>query len=413
MAIRYAIASGNWSAVGTWDGGVSLPTVGDDVYANGFTVTLDQDIEVTKISTEVCPTTSVGGGGFNYTNVQFTLICDIVAGSSICVTHSSATNKLMTIIGNIYGSNTTPSMIGLKNLGGNPCYFNITGNIYAGTELNAHGFQHAQTYGACNVTMIGDVISTTNAYGLVASTVAYLYVDLIGALYPSATIPAIGYFNSLNMIGLAKRTAVFAATSRANSITATISGVYYIVDGEGSIGSYTTGRILHNFNEPIVISIETGANSFDIYSADAFDQPGEENVRLGTDYASATLTGTLAVPDPSLVNKGVPTDDTIGTYELSGDIISRLENCSTVAITGQQIASYNGAPAELIPYNDKRYDYMTGPPDLMYLGTAPVGTLDSSTVWNLTKIVLAIDGSITSETYATDSWDNHLTASYS
>ena len=49
--IRYAVNNGNWSAVGTWDGGASLPTVGDDVYANGYTVTVNQDITVAKIST--------------------------------------------------------------------------------------------------------------------------------------------------------------------------------------------------------------------------------------------------------------------------------------------------------------------------------------------------------------------------
>lgn len=67
----------------------------------------------------------------------------------------------------------------------------------------------------------------------------------------------------------------------------------------------------------------------------------------------------------------------------------------------------------IIPYNDKRTDYVSGSPDILYLGTAPVGTLDSSPVWNLTKLELAIDGSISSETRATDSWDNRLTAIYS
>jgi len=46
MAVIKAQASGNWSAVGTWSGGV-VPTLNDTVYANSFTVALDQSIDLT------------------------------------------------------------------------------------------------------------------------------------------------------------------------------------------------------------------------------------------------------------------------------------------------------------------------------------------------------------------------------
>jgi hypothetical protein len=45
MATRFAIATGNWSNTAIWDNG-ALPLSDDDVHANGFTVTLDQDITV-------------------------------------------------------------------------------------------------------------------------------------------------------------------------------------------------------------------------------------------------------------------------------------------------------------------------------------------------------------------------------
>ena len=39
MAIRWAIASGNWSSTSTWNGG-TLPASDDDVYADGKNVTI-------------------------------------------------------------------------------------------------------------------------------------------------------------------------------------------------------------------------------------------------------------------------------------------------------------------------------------------------------------------------------------
>jgi len=45
MATARAIANGNWSSTSTWNGGV-VPGNGDTVYANGFNVTINQDINI-------------------------------------------------------------------------------------------------------------------------------------------------------------------------------------------------------------------------------------------------------------------------------------------------------------------------------------------------------------------------------
>jgi hypothetical protein len=49
MALRAAVANGNWSNPATWNGGV-LPTVGDVVASNNFTVTIDVNINVDSIT---------------------------------------------------------------------------------------------------------------------------------------------------------------------------------------------------------------------------------------------------------------------------------------------------------------------------------------------------------------------------
>ena len=89
----------------------------------------------------------------------------------------------------------------------------------------------------------------------------------------------------------------------------------------------------------------------------ALGNPATSNVRFGTTYgASLELTGTMRVPSAANVLQGVLVDNTVGTllmtpaqcwnYLISSgftpnSIGDRLQNASTVATTGSQIASYN------------------------------------------------------------------------
>ena len=82
-----------------------------------------------------------------------------------------------------------------------------------------------------------------------------------------------------------------------------------------------------------------------------YNVPLASDVRQGVVYGNSIFTGTLIVPSPSNVSKGVPTDATIGTADLtaqdfldllstSPDLIAeRLRNVSTVQTTGDQITN--------------------------------------------------------------------------
>ena len=157
MATARAIASGNWSATGTWNGGV-LPGNGDTVYANGFTVTIDQNVniggannptvnagsfvsgqwyEITTAgttsftgigaaantvgtifqasgvgsgtgqararatlttATNTAAGATTGGGGFTM-SVSYNMTCDLRAGTTVCLTFSgSASTTLDSVI---------------------------------------------------------------------------------------------------------------------------------------------------------------------------------------------------------------------------------------------------------------------------------------------------------------------------
>lgn len=427
MAVRYAVNNGNWSDVATWDGGASLPTVGDDVYANGFTVTVDQNIEVSKISTEVCPTTSVGGGQFteNYASTSFnyrTLVCDIVAGSSTCY-YFYAYRLVLTIIGDVYGSDVNSSVWAVctnnttTNNPVNDKTINHTGNVYASVGGGIY-FRTSNT--GCNqYNLIGNIICNAQGVGVLHETSFWesnkrFKVSIIGNVYASTLGVSIYYVYELSLVGNIYGSdvpAIIMATGNEN--LANING--NIENGGATMAISLCQRLrLSPVSSSVWKLYDTSDNEIQLYTADVLENPPAENdVRSGVVYGIGdAYEGTCAVPAATEVVKGVPVDATVGTWAFNPEVIQRLLNCSTVAITGQQIASYNGAPAELVPTYEKRYDAVYGTPDILYLGAAPVGTLDASTIWDLTKIILATDGSITSETHATDSWDNHLTATY-
>ena len=54
MAVRYAVANGAWGSGSTWDNG-AVPLDGDDVYANGYVITINQNINVFRITSQPSP----------------------------------------------------------------------------------------------------------------------------------------------------------------------------------------------------------------------------------------------------------------------------------------------------------------------------------------------------------------------
>ena len=54
MATRFAVKTGVWSDTTVWDSG-ALPIAGDVIYPNGFTVTIDTDINVSSLNNNISP----------------------------------------------------------------------------------------------------------------------------------------------------------------------------------------------------------------------------------------------------------------------------------------------------------------------------------------------------------------------
>ncbi len=99
MALRYAIATGNWSNAAIWNGG-TLPTSADDVYSNNFTVTIDTPINVLSLRNRA-GSPAVAGGGFVIASAVTVTVTGvstgIMGGSGSCVTFSGISGVTATI----------------------------------------------------------------------------------------------------------------------------------------------------------------------------------------------------------------------------------------------------------------------------------------------------------------------------
>ena len=136
MANRYAVKAGSWSDATVWNGG-TLPTAADDVFANAFTVNIDQDITVMSIR-RVSASGIAAGGAFTVTSVP--------AGTTRTITLTS---------GMIGTTHTADATLTLLTISSNTGTVLITANLTAGTTGRL-----IDITGTCTVNIAGSV---TNA----------------------------------------------------------------------------------------------------------------------------------------------------------------------------------------------------------------------------------------------------------
>jgi len=161
MAVRYAVATGNWSDTATWDGG-TLPTSTDDVFANGFTVTIDVDVEVLSIKT-TAQSPAIAGGGFTCSTsriITCTADVGLQSGSTTCLIITTASPGVVNLNANIETSITTSNVTTLSVTGS--CTLNILGDV-KGSTGNVGGTRSIVASGGGTINIVGNVITQGTA----------------------------------------------------------------------------------------------------------------------------------------------------------------------------------------------------------------------------------------------------------
>jgi len=419
MALRYAVATGNWSNTATWDGG-TLPTAADDVFSNNFTVTIDGTFTVLSIRNTLNAAAPViaAGGQFRYANggnltctaspaivvgsttptLEMTLASGNTAtfnGSVLTLTSVNnynaiklsgtgtlnlngnynintggaitqiiyvTANGILNIVGDLSSSNTAATNAANALRVDSISTINVTGNVTTNATVN--GFNNVcpiSITAACTLNITGNVNGGVTPVIFIISSAT---INIIGNVLGSAQ-PAIGNTTTASTISV---TGITTAGSSAPAIYSSFalisgyaSGTFVKVSGNvvntSNIMAIVAPRVTIDTNTSTwLYQISTGGNRTLYAAGVALGNPATTNVRFGTTYgASSELTGTLRVPSAANVLSGVLTDATTGTLLMTpadfwnyliasgftaNSIGDRLQNASTVATTGGQIAAY-------------------------------------------------------------------------
>jgi hypothetical protein len=254
---------------------------------------------------EVVATTNAGVGNANAIiinngstlNITGDVTCaNIISVNTISPAITASANVTVNVTGNVRGGSASAI-----NLTGASSVLNVTGNIIAplGTGVNPSITMSGQN---ATVSIIGNVYAGIYGNGItLAGTNSLCTIE--GSLYANdSTITTSAAVSSATVIGR-------GLVLKGDFYYSVLGGVPYKTNIL-KVNSTVNGK---------TVFYDTSGGTYTRASLTAvdFDIPLAVNVRQGIVYGDSTFTGTLIVPSPSNVRKGVPTDATVGTADLS------------------------------------------------------------------------------------------------
>ena len=225
MAIVYPLASGNWSTTTWYSSGSTygqppLPT--DDVYADGKTININQNITVLSITTAQRSGGTLGGS-FTVSGNNITITANVdTAGST---TLSSTVTGTLNIIGNLTSTLNYSTALSVNGIGG---IVNVVGNVTGGgSNAPTHGMTINASNALVNVT---GTVTTTNA-----STSNGISIGSNARCVINGTVIGGGHGNGVPTISVAS----------TSPLALTLNGIA-IGSGSAAIRNDSTGGIILN-----------------------------------------------------------------------------------------------------------------------------------------------------------------------
>ena len=440
MAVKWAVANGNWSAEATWNDGV-VPVDGDYIYANGYTVQLNYNVSLPNaiITNGICPQTGIGGGVIQATlgiNATRTIsFAEYRANGTIIIGMRGQQGARLIINGNIY----VDGGIGVEcNTGNYGIYCMINGNIYSNVDV----ITGAGNNYSLGLTIVGNITNTRDDDGSIAifGVDRALSVTMSGGFNGFVEIKRTGTVSSLSYVGnrVYPTTTITTANITGdvelrNNVTITTANITgdiiangYLLKGttlniNGSITykstnntmgvCYTALNILNpdtftwkDISEPrlnlFIILTDAEMNNRQQY-------PPENEVKQGTEYVWGEKVGTYQQPPEAVVLNGYEYDtitaeeNDIATYNLTRYIYAdygtlhwfELKTTTTDIVTtpSQQSISIDGETVVadtdyVVEYDDACYQWSGSA--WGSITTKNIGTVKTDIVTNPTETTL-------------------------
>ncbi len=368
-----AIANGNADTLSIWEiwngeawvAASVLPSASDDVYTNGYivTVTTSQSYKSWNRSSVAAPLSITQGGQFQIDGGNDIQISGDIYGTNVAQTGdsplSACVNRLAThtgtisIIGNQNGGSSTHTYGFFNN-----STFDITsilGNQNGGSGSYAHGFFNNAAATFTSIVGNQNGGSGSGAYGFYNVAAATFTNPIVGNQTASTTSHA--FHNRVANLNIPFQGNAYAVSNVAAiynepaSTTIIYTGNIY---NSLSLMAIRSDRLFLNVTPTTVWEFsDIGGHTQYLYGARvSTGYPIEADVRKDTIYGpNDEFEGTLIVANPATVLKGIPTDNTVGTYESTpadfiaalkaDDLGKRLGKCATTEELDSTVASFN------------------------------------------------------------------------
>lgn len=384
MADILAAQDGNWHDTSTWVGGV-IPTTGDDVYANSYTINIDSDASASNVWNFAGAGAAIRGsfilneGVALYSNFK---AYNYVSNAPLII--HSASSGVSRLIGDTRGAyqatalsktgtgelQITGSVFGAYQYGGtciniSSGILNIKGDLLSATGNQGYsGYRIYAQGGTVNIdgNVFGTDTNTTDYIYLINTAKMYVYGNITSGATNLYTVRLDNSNAFLFVSGSVSNvdkgnTCIFVDDNRTSDVV--LHG--NIENSNTGVQAVYSRKLFLNPTAPqsstiatydIDASLAASPRVFSTANADP-NSPSISDVRNGVVYGVGnSLTGTLIVPSATNVSNGVIFDNgTVGTAQATGEdllnaissssdaLATRLRNVSTVETTGGQLSS--------------------------------------------------------------------------
>lgn len=339
MATARAIASGNWSATSTWNGGV-LPGNGDTVYANGFTVAIDQNITIGGANNPIVNAGSfVSGQWYEITSVGTTTFTNIGAFANTVGTTFQASG-----VGSGTGqararatlTTATNTAAGATSGGGNftmSAPYEMTCDLRAGTSVCLTISNGSQTFRGLQI--IG---GNSNAHAITSNSGSLLTIQNSNLV---SNVAAGGYAVNITGIGGLSVTSSILNANGGPVVWNNNTGSLTIEGSSIFAGSNYRHAIQNNSTGSVSITNSTITGGLG-------SSPGLQNASTGQiTISNSTVTGGSQSSDPGIANNSAATIIATNSTFTAGSGAVSINNSSTgtLSFTNCTFTAVNGVAA--------------------------------------------------------------------